>query len=205
MNRLERPNQEGDRYDLPDGQLFYWSAAFDKAQADRWLKTLTASIDWRQEYVRLPGKRVPMPRLSAWYGDPGCSYRYSGHTYQPSPWTETLQDIRLRVEAISDAVFNSVLLNLYRDGSDSMSWHSDAEPELGRDPLIASVSLGGVRRFKLRHKRLEEAGLDLDLAHGSLLVMAGSLQHHWRHALPKTRRPVAARINLTFRLIKPVG
>jgi alkylated DNA repair dioxygenase AlkB len=151
------------------------------------------------------GKEVPQPRLTAWYGDPAAQYTYSGLTWEPRPWTPTLLDLRRRLEAATDARFNSVLLNYYRDGRDSMGWHADNEPELGAAPAIASLSLGASRRFRLRPYRggLTHPSFSLDLPTGSLLLMRGPTQQHWQHELPKTARPVGPRLNLTFRWIVP--
>jgi alkylated DNA repair dioxygenase AlkB len=126
---------------------------------------------------------------------------YSGTPHQPLPWTPALELVRERVLGLTGCAFNSVLLNLYRDGRDGMGWHSDDEPELGRDPVIASVSLGAPRRFCLRHRRRKDQRLDVSLGPGSLLLMAGATQHHWVHAVPKTALPVGPRVNLTFRQI----
>jgi alkylated DNA repair dioxygenase AlkB len=142
-----------------------------------------------------------VPRLVAWHGDPGTAYTYSGTLHEPLPWTPVLQSIRDRVQGLTGHSFNSVLLNRYRDGRDGMGWHADDERELGRDPVIASVSLGATRRFKLRHRRLREAVATIGLAHGDLLLMAGPTQHAYVHAVPKTTRPVDERVNLTFRLL----
>ena len=163
------------------------------------------SIAWRQEQIRLYGRTVAVPRLTAWYGEPGAAYSYSGLAMQPEPWSRVLLELRNRVADLAGAHFNSVLLNLYRDGADSVSWHSDDEPELGRDPVIASVSLGATRRFELRHRarRAREIPVArLALTAGSLLVMGGETQHHWQHRIPKTRKPCGPRINLTFREVK---
>ena len=149
------------------------------------------------------GQRRPVPRLVAWHGDPGASYTYSGTPHDPLPWTQPLERIRSRLFDLTGGQFNSVLLNLYRDGRDGMGWHADDEPELGREPAIASVSFGATRRFKLRHRRSRSAANTLDLAHGDLLLMAGATQHHYVHAVPKTARPVGARVNLTFRWVRP--
>jgi len=143
-----------------------------------------------------------MPRLIAWYGEPEAVYTYSGVRHVPMPFTPELAVIRARIEELSGAPFNSALANLYRDGRDGMGWHADNEAELGRNPVIASVSLGATRRFTLRHRRRKGLTEALDLEPGSLLVMEGETQHHWLHALPKTTRPVGERINLTYRLIK---
>ena len=186
---------------LADGEARLWPAAFGPEEASRLFDALRTGIRWRQEEVTIFGQRRLVPRLVAWHGDPGASYRYSGTDHHPEPWTPDLEHIRAGVSGLSGAEFNAVLLNLYRDGRDGMGWHADDEPELGRDPVIASVSLGAPRRFCLRHRRRKDLKLDLELPHGSLLVMAGPMQHHWVHALPKTRRPVGERINLTFRRV----
>ncbi len=170
------------------------------ADPDQMLERLLAEIDWRQDTARIMGRSVKLPRLTAWYGDAG--YRYSGIENPPRPWLAVLRELKEMAETIAGATFNSVLANLYRDGRDGMGWHSDDERALGRDPVIASLSFGAVRRFRLKHKCDPERRLGLDLPAGSCLVMAGPLQHHWRHALPKTARPLGPRVNLTFRLIR---
>jgi alkylated DNA repair dioxygenase AlkB len=189
------------RLELADGAVRYWPAAFASAEADALLARLRAGIDWRQEEVVIFGERRRVPRLVAWHGDPGAAYTYSGVRHEPEPWTDALLEVRARVEGLSVHRFNAVLLNLYRSGADGMGWHADDEPELGRDPVVGSVSFGAMRRFRLRHRRRKELALDLELTHGSLLLMEGSTQHHWVHAVPKTARPVGERINLTFRRI----
>jgi len=186
---------------LADGEARLWPAAFGLEEASRLFDALRARIHWRQEEIVIFGQRRSVPRLVAWHGDPGANYRYSGTDHVPEPWTPELERLRARVGELSGAASNAVLLNLYRDGRDGMGWHADDEPELGRDPVIASVSLGAPRRFCLRHRRRKGLALDLELPHGSLLLMAGPTQHHWLHALPKTRRPVGERINLTFRRV----
>ena len=193
--------QPGEALPLADAEIRYWPAAFGHEEAAELFARLRAGIDWRQEEVLIFGQRRPVPRLVAWHGDPGATYTYSGTPHVPEPWTPELDRVRDRVQALTGRRFNAVLLNLYRDGRDGMGWHADDEPELGRDPVIASVSLGAPRRFCLRHRRRKDLKLDLELPHGSLLVMAGPMQHHWVHALPKTRLPVGERINLTFRRV----
>ena len=166
------------------------------------LTQLTAEIAWEQRSIRMFGRLLPQPRLTAWYGDPEARYTYSGLHWQPRPWTPTLQALRQQIEAATGASFNSVLLNLYRHGHDSMGWHADDEPELGPAPTIASLSLGATRRFRLRPRPgLAHAPFGLDLPAGSLLLMSGSSQAQWQHALPKTARPVSPRLNLTFRWV----
>jgi alkylated DNA repair dioxygenase AlkB len=189
----------GERIELRDGVLVYDPAFFGPAEADGLLGALRDGTAWRQEV----GRGRPFPRLTAWYADRGVDYRYSGVTHVGTGWTATLDAVRRRVEAAAGAAFNSVLLNRYRDGRDSIGMHADDEPELGVNPVVASVSLGAARTFVLRHRKTREK-VTLELAHGSLLVMAGACQHHWLHGVPKTARDVGERINLTFREIKSV-
>ena len=155
---------------------------------------------WRQENVTLFGRTLPQPRLTAWHGDAAAVYRYSGLTLVPQPWTDTLLALRACVEAHCAARFNSVLLNCYRDGRDSIGMHSDAEPELGAEPIIATLSLGATRVLKLEHRTTREK-IALPLQDGSLLVMRGSTQRHWRHGIAASRKPLSSRVSLTFRRI----
>jgi len=188
---------------LPDADLQLHASWLDAATADHWLADLSAQTPWQQPQVQIYGRQLPVPRLVAWYGDDEASYRYSGLTHQPLPWTPLLAQIRAQVERAVGQPLNGVLLNYYRDGQDSMGWHSDDEAELGANPLIASLNLGGTRRFDLRRKGQSRIEHSLPLQHGSLLVMRGPTQHHWQHQVAKTRSPCAPRLNLTFRLIKP--
>lgn len=189
---------------LRDGRLDLWPHCLGAAEADRLYWALRRSLAWQQERLVIYGREHPVPRLVAWYGDPGARYRYSGVEHRPLPWTAELREIRARIAELTGVAYNSVLANLYRNGRDGMGWHADDERELGRDPNIASLSLGATRRFRLRHRASGETHA-LDLTHGSLLVMSGALQHHWVHCVPKTQRPVGARINLTFREIRACG
>lgn len=186
---------------LADADVCLWPAWLDGAHADALLAELRDAIPWEQHRLRLFGRVVDAPRLSCWIGDPQAHYRYSGATFAPQPWPPALHRLRERVEATCATRFNSVLANLYRDGRDAMGWHSDDEAELGPHPVIASVSLGGTRRFRLRPRQGEAPATTLELAHGSLLRMAGDTQRNYLHAIPRTRRPVAPRLNLTFRWI----
>lgn len=185
-----------------EDELYLLPQFLHAARASELFATLRAELAWRSERIVTYGRAVPVPRRVCWYGDPGAVYRYSGVAHQPLPWTPTLTALRQRIEATCARTFNSVLGNLYRDGQDSMGWHADNEPELGPAPVIASLSLGAERLFKLRHTR-RGATLDITLPDGSLLVMGGELQRHWRHSLPKTRRALGGRINLTFRYVTP--
>lgn len=164
---------------------------------------LLAEVPWAARHIVLFGKQVLQPRLVSWHGDAGASYRYSGVRNEPAPWTPALAALRESVTAAVGAPFNSVLCNQYRDGHDSMGLHSDDEPELGPEPLIASLSLGATRRFFLVHRRGAKRGprVNLLLTSGSLLVMEGTTQHWYRHGVPKEPGVTQARINLTFRVI----
>ena len=179
-----------------DGIVRLHEDVLAEADALRLFEQLIAVTPWRQEIATVMGRRVAIPRLTAWHGAAG--YVYSGIRMPPAPWNPPLLEIKAVAEACAGQQFNSVLLNLYRDGRDSVSWHADSEPGLGRNPVIASVSLGATRRFQMKHRERDER-LALDLPAGSCLVMAGATQHHWLHQLPKTGRPVGPRINLTFR------
>ncbi|WP_454255610.1 alpha-ketoglutarate-dependent dioxygenase AlkB family protein [Pseudomonas sp. Marseille-Q8238] len=184
---------------LPNAELDFMPQWLDASCADEWFRCLQAQTPWEQPNVVLHGREYPVPRLLAWYGE--AAYGYSGLMHRPQPWTPLLQHIRQRIEAMVDQPLNGALLNYYRDGNDSMGWHSDEEPVLGRNPLIASLNLGGTRRFDLRRKGSSRIEHSLELGHGALLVMRGTTQHYWQHQVAKTRKPVASRINLTFRLI----
>ena len=183
-----------------DGELAYLADFLTQPKAQDCFVRLQTELDWQQEVVTIVGRRVPVPRLVCWHGDDGAIYRYSGLTHYPQAWTETLRELKQAIETVSGHSFNSVLGNLYRNGQDSMGWHADQEKVLGINPFIASLSLGTERLFKIRHNKTGET-LDLKLGNGSLLLMGGSLQHHWRHCIPKSRQDTAARINLTFRNI----
>jgi alkylated DNA repair dioxygenase AlkB len=188
-----------------DGEALLFEVFFDREESDRLYNSLQANIQWKQEPIKIFGKEIMQPRLTAWYGDAGISYTYSGITMQPTPWSNDLKFIKERVEQESEHTFNSALLNFYRDGNDSVGWHQDNERSLGINPTIASVSFGATRTFHLKHLR-EEITIKVPLLHGSLLSMKGETQHHWRHAIPKEKKVTGGRINLTFRkIILPVS
>lgn len=188
----------------PDGELAFVEAFIPPEEADGILARLREELDWREEDILIAGRPIKVPRLVCWYGDPEARYRYSGVMHEPLLWTALLAELKRRVEEHCGRRFNSVLGNFYRDGHDSMGWHADKEKELGPEPYIASLSFGAERRFELRHNRNRER-LALPLSHGSLLLMGGRLQHHWRHRLPKMPGLGMPRINLTFRAILPTS
>jgi len=184
---------------LPD-QLSYIPGFIAPTQASALLLRLQTELAWQEESLRMFGKIILAPRLVCWYGDSNAYYRYSGVDHTPLAWTDTLLNIKEKLQQVADYTYNSVLGNMYRDGSDSMGWHADDEKELGKHPIIASLSFGETRLFKARRNDKSES-IDLQLAHGSLLLMSGNFQQHWQHCIPKTRRKAGMRINLTFRHI----
>ena len=190
----------GKRLALAQAEIHYWPCFIAPNQSKYLFNELLTSTPWQQDTIKLFGKALAIPRLQSWHGDRQCKYSYSGIELIPQSWTETLIAIRRLIENHTGDSFNSVLLNLYRNGQDSNGWHADDEPELGHNPVIASLSLGETRRFRLRHRSNKTIKpLSLDLTDGSLLVMSGPTQHYWQHCLTKTSRTVGSRINLTFR------
>jgi len=182
-------------------QLEFRKQFLSTAQALSLFAVLRRDIVWQRESVHLFGKKHQVPRLIAWYGDPGCRYRYSGIDHQPLPWLTPMRQLNQLIGRVCGTRFNSVLANLYRDGKDGMGWHSDNEPELGETPAIASLSLGETRLMRFRHKQRLASSLGLDLRSGDLLVMRGETQRDWQHSIPKSQRAIGERINLTFRRI----
>lgn len=188
--------------DLPDAQVEYMPGFLNPQESKTILDELKENAVWQQPQIKLFGKTVQSPRLSAWYGSEKSNYTYSGLHHKPLPWLRTLSDLRTRLQDTLHVEFNSVLLNLYRNGYDSMGWHSDNEKELGEKPAIASISLGAERMFLLKHKQRKDIQTTkILLANGSLLFMSADTQKYWKHSVPKTNEPVGARINLTFRRI----
>jgi alkylated DNA repair dioxygenase AlkB len=187
---------------LPFGGEVYYNPHFlEENDARRYFGELRSTIIWKEESVRIFGKNVLQPRLTAWYGDPGTQYTYSGLTMHPVPWTPALSDLKKKIESATGFRFNSALLNLYRNGRDSMGWHRDNEAALGVQPVIASLSLGETRTFQLRDHHTKKKKISVGLQNGSLLIMKGETQTHWQHALPKTSNEIGERINITFRRI----
>ena len=185
---------------MVDADVQFYPNWLDVTAADMFFAQLKDNLSWSQDYIRIYGRDVKIPRLQSWMGDPDATYTYSGLKMHPLPWSEPIISIKRDCEKITGNVFNSVLANWYRDGQDSMGMHSDDEPELGTQPVIASVTLGEPRKFIFKHKY---AGIkqDLVLEHGSLLVMRGTTQQYWQHGINKTKRRIDDRINLTFRHI----
>lgn len=188
------------RLDLEDGLLFFHERWLPPEASAAAFTALRAETPWRAEQIHIAGRAIDVPRRTAWYGDPGATYVYSGLRNEPMPWTPLLAELRDEVSAAAGVPLNSVLMNFYRDGRDSIGWHADDEPELGKDPVIASLSLGTPRRFVLRHAKKKGRSMTFVLGDGALLVMAGSTQHHYRHAVPKEEQ-AGERINLTFRRV----
>lgn len=185
-----------------DNDIIYIETLFCEEQSDQLFLKLKESIDWKQDEITIFGKKVKIPRLSSWYGESNAKYSYSGLQLTPNKWTRELEEIKNMVEENSAASYNSVLLNYYRNGEDSMGWHSDNEKELGENPTIASVSFGGTRRFLIRERKVHTKKREIPLKNGSLLIMKSGFQSKYQHSVPKTKKKVGERINLTFREIK---
>ena len=215
------------RISIPDGEIIYAEQFFDTKISDRSMDYLLANekdlhwrttdwrayekeklstipftnIQWQHDQIKMFGKQVYIPRYSAWHGEAGKSYTYSGLTLYPKPWNKGLLYIKEKINQLVEVPFNSVLLNWYRDGLDYMNWHADDEKELGRNPVIGSVNFGATRRFVIRRIDDKKEKVEFPLQHGTLLIMKGAMQHYWQHTVPKERRVKADRINLTFRVI----
>lgn len=191
------------RFELPDAEIHFQQRFFDLKESENLFDNLLSKINWRQDKIKIFNKNLYIPRLNAWYADPGLSYTYSGIKLAPNSWNEDLIFIKERLEKQCSINFNSVLINLYRDGSDSMGWHQDDEKELGKNPIIASISFGQERSFQLKHINNKTVSkVTIPLSNGSLLLMKGSTQHFWKHQIPKTTKQIKPRINLTFRNIR---
>lgn len=185
-----------------DGEVLYFPNLYTEEQSKMFMDILTQKVRWQQDKIKMFGKEHNIPRLTSWYGDGGLPYYYSGIKMLPNKVDfEELSLIKLAVELQTDSRFNSVLLNLYRDGKDSVSWHSDDEKELGTNPTIASLTFGSTRVFKFRHKEDNKLQREIELTAGSLVIMKGDTQHMWEHSVPKTSKEIGPRINLTFRNI----
>ena len=195
-------NPEEENLIPQDGKLIYLPDFLATEEAKSYFKLLQEKVSWRADKIKLYGKEHDVPRLQAWYADEGKSYTYSKIKLNPLPWINPILELKQKIERKTQGHFNSVLINLYRTGEDYVAWHADDEPELGPEPLIASLSLGGVRRFQLKHRYHKEIKpISLDLAPGSLVIMSGALQENWIHRISPTKKEANPRINLTFRKI----
>jgi len=188
--------------EIPKAEICLYRNFLHDWEAQRVYQELIENIAWQQDLIKFYGRKIPIPRLTAWYGDEGVSYKYSGILMQPHPWTEILSQLKTWIENRISGKFNSVLLNQYRNGNDSVAWHSDDEPELGKNPTIASLSLGVSRKFEMRSRSQPDIDkLEILLNSGDLLIMSGDTQKNWQHQIPKMRKVTESRINLTFRSI----
>ena len=188
--------------DLPDSDIIYYPNFIEAQKANSLFEIFKNTIRWQQDDIKVFGKVYAQPRLTALYGNNGKPYSYSNITMKPHEFTNELLEIKRQIESKTSAVFTTCLLNLYRDGKDSNGWHADNEKELGKNPVIASITLGQERFFHLKHRKNKELKHKLLLEHGSLLLMQGKTQHNWLHQIPKTKKPIGERINLTFRVIR---
>lgn len=195
-NRCLEYFQENDTLD-------WKTASWKHIDAEDFQRIRFAHMQWTQDYINIQGRNIPLPRKTAWYGDDGLDYTYSGITSHPIPWNPGLLHLRESIQRATNHHFNSVLLNWYRNGSDSIGWHGDDEPELGRNPTIGSANFGTTRSFLLRRNSRQDEVITIPLQHGSLLIMSGALQHHWKHSVPKEHHVKGSRFNLTFRTIHP--
>lgn len=189
-------------FDLPNAEIEYYPNFFDAEKSKMLFEKLLNEIPWQQDNITVFGKTHPQPRLTCLFGNEGKPYSYSNIVMQPHHWNPLLMFIKNEIEEVCLENFTTVLLNLYRDGKDSNGWHADNEKELGRNPVIASVSFGAERSFHLQHNTITDAKLKITLENGSLLLMKGETQHFWKHQIPKTAITLQPRINLTFRIIK---
>lgn len=188
---------------ISPGEITLYKDVLRRDESDKAFAKIQDELPWQQPTIRMHGKLIPIPRLQVWMGDDKTDYRYSGKIFSPEPWHPTIFAIKQKVESLTSYKYNSVLCNLYRNGQDSVSWHADDEPELCKETPIASFSLGALRRFDLKHKAkptLEKVHIPLE--HNTLLVMSPDVQNHWQHQLPKTKKVLEPRINLTFRKIR---
>lgn len=186
---------------LPDLYLKYFRGFLSEKEASHYFGKLIGDINWQQHNIKIFGKTLPQPRLSALFAETELPYTYSGLTLYPLPYSPEMKTLQKKIELFTPARFTHCLANLYRDGRDSMGLHADNEKELGENPVIASLSLGAPRKFRLKHKYDKSLKIDLDLEPGSLLIMEGTTQHFWKHELPKTAILKGPRINLTYRRI----
>src|ERR1700710_1246675 len=201
MEQLSFFAEAGQSRGLPKELVEYHAGFIDAQTGDGLLQHLMATTPWKQGTQKMWDKEYLTPRLTSWHGDTGTDYSVSGKIANPNPWTPELLQLKAMVEPVAGVKFNSVLLNYYRDGNDSVAWHSDRESVLGRNPVIASVSFGQVRSFDIRNKANHQEHYSVKLEHGSFLLMKAGLQEHWEHRIAKSIKPMRARVNLTFRVV----
>lgn len=188
-----------DTFQLNEGSVCLHKNVFSYDKSLVIFEALKEELNWQQDEIKMFGKRIPIPRMNAWYADVGCNYKYSGIQLEHNLWSPTLNIIRNKIKELYDISFNSCLANFYRNGQDSVGWHSDDEPELGKNPTIFSISFGEERKFQIRNKNDYKDRLNIPLTHNSLLIMKGSLQHIYEHQVPKEPKKQNPRVNLTFR------
>lgn len=201
MEQLGLFRDAGQSKGLPTDYLEYFPGLFDQQQSDYYLNKIINDTPWKQQVLKMYNKEVLTPRLTAWYGDKGTDYSYTGSVSNPIPWTPDLLEIKSIIEPLAKTKFNSVLLNYYRDANDSVAWHSDKESVLGKHPVIASVSFGQVRSFDIRNKEDHSEKYSVRLEHGSFVLMKSGLQEKWEHRIAKSNKTMRPRVNLTFRLV----
>jgi alkylated DNA repair dioxygenase AlkB len=196
-------NQEAEVVNLlpKEGEVYVHQQFFSKEESDRYMDYLINQVPWQQDQMKIYGKEVKLPRLTAWIGEHEKDYSYSRISMKTNPWTPELLEIRSRVEKASGIHFTSVLLNYYRNGNDHVSWHRDNEKVLRVNPVIASVSFGATRTFRFRHVEDKKLVRSTELHHGTYVLMKGETQHRWEHEVPKTKKVLAPRISLTFRVL----
>lgn len=201
MSQLSLFNSD-EYYQFPEELLEYTPHFLSEKEASRLEEKLLNETPWKQNTQKMYDKTVLTPRLTAWYGNNSKAYHLGGNEFSVNQWSPELLNLKLKIEKFSGYKFNSVLLNLYRDGNDSVAWHRDKDTELGKRPVIASVSLGQVRNFDFRNVEDHQRKYSLALKNGSLLIMKGDLQINWEHRIAKSTKLIKSRINLTFRLIR---
>lgn len=189
-----------EKIEIKDGVLYLDKNFLSKSEADDYFDYFKSTANWQQQIAKFSTVEVPFPRLTAYYANPGLDYRYSGIIQVAAPWDDKILALKSKIDAAAGVTFNTLLLNYYRDGKDSIGWHSDSERELVPNPIVASLTLGATRNFELKHKKGAKVGrMTLPLEHGTLLVMGNTIQNYWLHAVMKTKEEVGERINLTFR------
>jgi len=193
------------KFDCFGSSILLHQFFFEKEKADNYFEALHPQTTWKQEEIKMFGEVIPLPRLTSWYGDPGSEYIYSGVKNEPLEWLPILNEIRESIQHHTQRPYNSLLMNLYRDGNDGVAWHADDEEELGHNPFIASLSLGATRTFQIKPKNGQGKTVSINLGHGDLLLMSGDTQTKCLHQIPKTKKVVKPRINLTFRNVTEVS